>query len=631
MRRPPFRSRKTDYGTIALHWLVVAALVVAVTTGLSIGAEAPDRTWINVLDRILPRSAAWTAHVEAAVALVAVAVAYAVYVALAGLGRRIRLDRIRLLGLFGRSQARWGAINIILYWLFYVTMLAELLTGGLLYFGYGSSALLNFHWIGMWAIVGYPVLHVLAHWRLGGTPQLLRVFRPAPLLPPPPPVDLAELVARLAESTRPPQAHAPERGEDDDAEPLRELEQPARDRISDRATTARAAAPPGRSRTGGTVLQANPLVVATAAALVGVGVLLTVDRETIDTLHIQHIAEADVPVLDGDSSDPIWRTAPPVSVPTEGGGNFDGKGETTIEIRAVHDGEWAYFLFVWNDPTRSLKQLPLVKTADGWRLLHHGHELGDEHAYNEDKFSALLTKSDFVLAGDRTFHAGPVPAAGKPGTLHGRGLHYTNVDSIFADVWQWKATSTGASGRCDNDYFGPLAEPTPAQLAGKAPYHGGFAPSPGTAAYLDNFAPIAPEEYDAPIRPTRLPKDVAATMRALGRIDLDPSHGESDGARWYITEEESTPYSRELDARIPEGAVVPGVIVAGEYSGERGSIRCAARWQAGRWALEAARRLYAKGKYQVAIGTGTFMRVAAFDHSQIRHTRHVRPIRLEVE
>jgi hypothetical protein len=25
------------------------------------------------------------------------------------------------------------------------------------------------------------------------------------------------------------------------------------------------------------------------------------------------------------------------------------------------------------------------------------------------------------------------------------------------------------------------------------------------------------------------------------------------------------------------------------------------------------------------------MRVAAFDHSQIRHTRHVRPIRIEVE
>jgi hypothetical protein len=73
------------------------------------------------------------------------------------------------------------------------------------------------------------------------------------------------------------------------------------------------------------------------------------------------------------------------------------------------------------------------------------------------------------------------------------------------------------------------------------------------------------------------------------------------------------------------------VIIAGENSEDRDSVRCVARWQAGRWALEVARRLYAKGKYQVSIGTGVFMRVVAFDHSQIRHTRHVRPIRLEVE
>ena len=38
----------------------------------------------------------------------------------------------------------------------------------------------------------------------------------------------------------------------------------------------------------------------------------------------------------------------------------------------------------------------------------------------------------------------------------------------------------------------------------------------------------------------------------LGRIDLDPNHGESDGAQWYMTESESTPYSRELDAQIPQ-------------------------------------------------------------------------------
>ena len=58
---------------------------------------------------------------------------------------------------------------------------------------------------------------------------------------------------------------------------------------------------------------------------------------------------------------------------TSEGGNFDGKGETRIEIRAVHDGTWAYFLFTWEDPTRSLKHLPLVKEVDGWHLLHDGY------------------------------------------------------------------------------------------------------------------------------------------------------------------------------------------------------------------------------------------------------------------
>jgi hypothetical protein len=384
---------------------------------------------------------------------------------------------------------------------------------------------------------------------------------------------------------------------------------------------------PGR----GALLQSHPLAVATAVALVGVVVLVTADRHAVETLHVRRIEKTEVPILDGDSSDPIWRTAVPISVVTEEGGNFDGSGETTVEIRAVHDGVWAYFLFVWDDPTRSLKQLPLTKAADGWHLLHDGFGLGDERAYSEDKFAVLLTKSDVILAGDGTFHAGPMPAAGKPGSLHGRGLHFTSQDDAFVDVWQWKATSTGSSGWCDDDYFGPPAKPTQAQLEGKVPYRGGFAPDPGTANYLDNFEPHAPDEYLRPIKPRRLPKDLATTTAALGRIDLDPNHGESDGAQWYMTESESTPYSRELDAQIPAHSIIPGVIIAGEYSGDRASVRCVARWQAGRWALEAARRLDAAGHYQVSIGTGTFMRVAAFDHSQIRHTRHVRPIRLELE
>src|SRR5428012_4566 len=79
---------------------------------------------------------------------------------------------------------------------------------------------------------------------------------------------------------------------------------------------------------------------------------------------------------------------------TNEGGNFDGKGESRVEIKAVHDGNWAYFLFVWEDPTRSLKHLPLIKEADGWHVLHHGLEAGDEYDFNEDKFSVLFTTAE---------------------------------------------------------------------------------------------------------------------------------------------------------------------------------------------------------------------------------------------
>ena len=44
---------------------------------------------------------------------------------------------------------------------------------------------------------------------------------------------------------------------------------------------------------------------------------------------------------------------------------------------------------------------------------------------------------------------------------------------------------------------------------------------------------------------------------------------------------------------------------------------------------EVARRLEAKSP-DVPISTGTYMRVAVFDHAQIYHTRHIRPIRIEL-
>ena len=626
------RQRKTDYGTIILHWMFVAAFAVALVTGLRIATETPDRTWINWFDAVLPRDSVWIAHMQAAIVLVAVAIGYVVYMLRSGLGRRVQLDRVRLRGLFGRGQARLSAVIALMYWIFFVTMSGLLVSGGLLYFGfYSGYDVAMLHWVGTWVILAFVVLHVLTQFKSGGASQLLRIFRPAPLPAPPPRLDAVELLGMLAEqSARLPKSENADAPPEVSSHPLQPRTDTRRDRTREPDPAPRPKTGPARSRNP--TLQANAFVVAIAAALTGASLLVATDRLAVDSVQIRRINPADAPILDGDTSDRAWRDVKPFSLLTGEGGNFDGKGEARIEIRAVHDGTYAYFLFTWQDSTRSLKHLPLVKEADGWHLLHSGFQLGDEHQYNEDKFSVLLTTSDVTLAGGRTFHPGPQPVAGAPATMSGRGLHYTAAG--YADVWQWKATSN-ATGWMDDAHFGPPLKPTPMQAANVVPYKGGFATDPGTANYRDNFT-VEADTTGGPRRsrlvaPLRLPKVVAATTDALGDIDLDPNHGESDGARWFMTEQDSVPYSTDVDARIPTGTVIPGVILGGEFSGDRADVRCAARWASGLWALEVKRRLDTTSQFDVPIRSGVFMRVAAFDHSQIRHTRHVRPIRIEVE
>jgi len=637
-------SKRTDYGTIIFHWFLAASLVLAIGTGLRIAAESAVHAWIINLDPVLPQGAAWTGHLQAAIGLLAVSVGYVVYVWHARLGQRLRLDRVRLRGLVGRRFARWGAINIALYWLFFGVMVSQLATGGLLYFGYANHLIVRTHWLGMWAIIAYVAVHLYSQWHYGGIVQLLRVFRPKQPVALPRQFEVADALALLDQKIRqsvnettaaahlsgklayqinsPPQAGVTgvkPAGNYDSV--LQARQRSFFDTASDPFVLSNANVP----------LRRYSFIIACLA--VGVTVFVTLRSEwlLIDELHVYRVSTADLPVIDGETSDPIWRRIPPLYVVTENGGDFGGTGETTVSIQAVHDGGRAYFLFIWDDPTRSLKHLPLRKTLAGWELLHDGYENGDEHAYSEDKFSILLTKLNSVLAGDTTFHAGVAPVAGEPHSVSGRGLHYTAGDGVIVDVWDWRATSTNASKHCDDDYFGPPSKATLAQARGQVPYRGGFAHDPGTANYQDNFILGLDRTFADGIVPRRLPKTINDMNAALGRLDLDPNHGESEHARWYMTDAESVPYSSDLDRFIPEGTVIPGVIISGEYSGDRAQVTCAGKWAAGRWALEVSRRLEVTSHYHLPIRSGVFMRVAAFDHTEIRHTRHVRPIRLEVQ
>ena len=120
------KIRKTDYGTIILHWVLVGGISVTVFTGLRMATEGPDHLWLNMFDSFLPRANVWVPHIWASVILVAVSVAYPVYSSKSGLSRRVQIDKSRLRALVGKRQApRLGAIGAVMTWSFFLSMIAS--------------------------------------------------------------------------------------------------------------------------------------------------------------------------------------------------------------------------------------------------------------------------------------------------------------------------------------------------------------------------------------------------------------------------------------------------------------------------------------------------------------------------
>jgi cytochrome b subunit of formate dehydrogenase len=377
-------------------------------------------------------------------------------------------------------------------------------------------------------------------------------------------------------------------------------------------------------RTKGTL--AYPLLIAVGVGVSTLALTAGVDWITRDTLVITRVAKG--PKIDGFLDDAVWTKARPVFVHTQQGANLGGRGESLVEIRAVHDGKNVYFAFKWEDPTRSYRRVPLIKGADGWHLLAHRKDVNDVTDFYEDKLAIGFSRSPTFGAGESTY-LGSRPLPDKPPPMNGLGYRYTAPGNLM-DVWQWKASRGGMLGYVDNMYFEAPREPTPDEAAGKNRYEAGYWVDPGRAFYSYNYVHEPPGGYREPIGVHRLPKDWKVTLAALGHFDLDPDSSDSEGARWWMTEEESVPYSKEVDATIPVGTVIPGVLISGKYEGERAAIHGAAHWSDGHWYLETVRAIRTSSKYdqQFIPGRNLYMWVNVFDHTQIRHTRHVRPVRV---
>jgi hypothetical protein len=355
---------------------------------------------------------------------------------------------------------------------------------------------------------------------------------------------------------------------------------------------------------------------AVAVGLVGAAIAYVSDSRSMTPLMIARSAE--LPTLDGDAADPAWQRAPEAVVHTSRGFGLDG-GEVYVHVRALHDGQHAYFLFRWPDATRSQKHIPLVKTEQGWKLVHSNYFKNDENDYYEDKFAVMLARSP--VAGGDSVNLGPKPIADKPGPSNGLGLHAT-ADGSLADVWHWKSVRSGATNQFDDNYFGP-----PMEAKAGTRYTGGYNQDPKTSGGFDaNFDKIKDSDL---VKVKFLPKDLAAQQQRMGRFDPNPNG--SDEGTYSMLMSEVAPFSAERDASIPVGTVIPSVLVDQPFAGDRGDVAVHAQWNNGWWTLEAQRKLDTGSKFDQPITDGMFMWFAVFDHNQVRHTRHVQPLHLTLQ
>ncbi|MEL7133625.1 MAG: ethylbenzene dehydrogenase-related protein [Pseudomonadota bacterium] len=249
------------------------------------------------------------------------------------------------------------------------------------------------------------------------------------------------------------------------------------------------------------------------------------------------------------------------------------------------------------------------------------YSIQDEDMYYEDKFGVMLSDQGRI-AGNHSIHMGNQPLDGKPGPSGGRGLHYT-TDGSIVDVWHWKSVRTGNAvmGQLDDNYFGAPMEPK----EGKR-YTGGYTKDPKDGGgYEMNWEKYA----DAGVVPKYLPSD-PAQLAKFQNIDMSPDA--TDTVAMFLMKSEVVPYDPARDT-YPVGTIMPAVIVDKAMQGDRGDVLGVSHWQDGMWTIEIKRKLDTGSEFDIpfALDRSTYLWVAAFNHAQTRHSRHLHPVEITLE
>lgn len=143
--------------------------------------------------------------------------------------------------------------------------------------------------------------------------------------------------------------------------------------------------------------------------------------------------------------DPAWQKAKAVNVPFEGKEKFTGK-KASVDTRAVYTDQEIYFLFSWEDATRSVTKGAWQFDGQKW-----SHQKG-----NEDRISLLFEINrinNFATKGCAVVCHVP---EGAPNAKDGK--FGTTSAAQIGDLWHWKAARSDPAGFADDTWLTMISE-----------------------------------------------------------------------------------------------------------------------------------------------------------------------------
>lgn len=306
------------------------------------------------------------------------------------------------------------------------------------------------------------------------------------------------------------------------------------------------------------------------------------------------------PTLDGIADDAAWESAEAIEIEVDGGFN---SYETVTALKAVYTEDTVYFLLTYEDPTESWYRSPWVKQEDGtWKQDKDPDDKGgDNNLTYEDKFSIIWNINNSIA----DFNEKGCAVAchfGENEDVKPYGNKYTAVEGEFGDIWHWKSVRN--LNQIDDQYLDWT------QYSADTPGAGRKSDAKDGGGYVDNFASM-PDPADA----TKTVPDKSMPGFVSPSIDM------TTGFPGFILDSEKVAVTKEeLDA-MPAGSIIPS-IVSSEFTGDRGDIAAAWKWENGVWTIEFSRALVTGSETDVQFDDLTaqyFFGIAVFENAQVRH------------